>query len=127
MALLLSIGERIAPGIARLDPAARGRVIDIIEHALASRPARLQRQLAMFLQVIRWSPIVRYGRAFDRLTPVQQDAVLRWFQNAPVAALRQGFWGVKALVYMGYYGRHEAGEEFGYRPSRSGNALIHAR
>jgi hypothetical protein len=77
--------------------------------------------------VIRWAPIVRYGRPFDRLGAVRQDAVLAWLQDAPVAKLRSGFWGLKTLAFLGYYGRPAAGDTIGYRPSRDGNALLHAR
>ncbi len=124
---LLIVGQRIAPGIAELDAEGRARVAAIIAAAVDARPAALRRQLAAFLHVLRWAPLVRFGRPYDRLAPAEQDAVLRWFHDAPVAALRQGFWGVKTLVFMGYYGRPEAGAECGYQPSRDGNAVLHAR
>jgi hypothetical protein len=124
---LLVIGRRIAPGIAELDGAGRRSVEAIIEKTVAARPRRLQRQLALFLNVIRWAPLARYGRRFDRLPPRQQDAVLRWFQNAPLRALRSGFWGVRTLVFLGYYGRPEIGESIAYRPSHRGNDFLHAR
>lgn len=123
---LLTVGERIVPGLSVLDEAARESARDIIEHAIAKRPPSLQRQLGIFLHLLRWSPVARYGRRFERLNPARQDAVLRWFHDAPLAPLRHGFWGVKTLICMGYYGRPEAGEEIGYRPSRSGNDFLHA-
>jgi hypothetical protein len=58
---------------------------------------------------------------------MQQDAALRWFHDAPLAPLRHGFWGVKTLIFMGYYGRPEAAAEIGYRPARAGAAPFHAR
>jgi hypothetical protein len=124
---LLLAGERIAPGIAALDADAREQVSAIIAQAIEARPPAVRRQLAMFLGVLRWAPLLRYGRPFDRLPPARQDAVLRWFHNAPITALRQGFWGVKTLVFMGYYGRPDVGGQIGYRPSRDGNAFLHAR
>ena len=124
---LLLVGERIAPGIAELDAGARARAEAIIAAAIDARPPALRRRLAAFLRVLRWTPLLRFGRPYDRLAPAEQDAVLRWFHDAPVAALRQGFWGVKTLVFMGYYGRVEAGGQIGYRPSRDGNAILHAR
>jgi hypothetical protein len=124
---LLLAGERIAPGIADLDPAGRAEVEAIVARAIEARPAAVGRQLSLFLNLLRWSPVLRYGRRFDHLTAAQQDAVLRWFHDAPIAVLRQGFWGVKTLVFMGYYGRPGAGAQVGYRPSRDGNALLHAR
>jgi hypothetical protein len=127
VSFLLRVGERIAPGISALDPAGRKDVEALVERAIAARPPRVRRQLALFLQVLRWAPVLRYGRTFDRLQASQQNAVLRWFHDAPFRSLRQGFWGVKTLVFMGYYGRPEIGVTIGYRPSRSGNASLHAR
>jgi hypothetical protein len=127
LAFLLVVGARIAPGIAELDGAALDRVAAIVERAIGARPPSLQRQLRLFLDVLRWAPLARYGRPFDRLRPEQQDAVLRWFHDAPLTPLRHGFWGVKTLIYMGYYGRPEAGAGIGYHPSRSGNAFLDAR
>jgi hypothetical protein len=125
--LLLTIGGRIAPGIRALDAGGQDRVLAIVEHAVASRSPRVQRQLGLFLQVVRWLPAFRYGRTFERLDGERQDAVLRWFHDAPLAALRHGFWGVKTLIFMGYYGRPEVGDEIGYRPARPGRSPIHAR
>lgn len=122
--LLLVVAERIAPGVAELDETRKERVMAEIERAVGARPLALQRQLTMFLNIMRWAPVARYGREFDRLSPAQQDAVLRWFMDAPVARLRQGFWGVKTLVYMGYYGLPEVADRIGYRPSRNGNVLL---
>lgn len=127
MSFLLLVGERIAPGIAALDPAGRKDVEALVDRAIAARPPRIRRQLALFLQVLRWAPVLRYGRTFERLGVSQQNAVLRWFHDAPVRSFRQGFWGVKTLVFMGYYGRPGIGATIGYRPSRSGNAFLHAR
>jgi hypothetical protein len=124
---LLLIGGRIAPGLARLDDGGRERVRAIIERAMTTRPAAVRRQLGVFLNLVRWAPLIRYGARFDRLDPAHQEAVLRWFQDAPIGRLRSGFWGLKTLIYMGYYGRPEAGHEIGYRPSRSGNDFLHAR
>lgn len=110
LGFLLLAGERIVPGLAGLDGAERDRVRAIIEHAIAMRPPAVQRQLDAFLTLLRWAPAVRYGRPFDRLPPAEQDAVLRWFQDAPLARVRAGFWGVKTLVSMGYYGRPGMGD-----------------
>lgn len=124
---LLLLGARIAPGLREVDGRARDDVRRIIEHAVAARPPDVQRQLAMFLGLLRLAPVARYGRPFERLSTDRQDAVLRWFQDAPLRRLRKGFWGVKTLIYMGYYGRPDVGSDIVYRPSRTGNDLLDAR
>lgn len=124
---LLLVGSRIAPGLRGLDERSFAEVRRIIEGAIASRPRALQTQLGVFLNVLRYAPVVRYGRPFERLSSDQQDALLGWFQDAPAHRLRRGFWAVKTLVYMGYYGRPGIGQEIGYQPSRSGNDFLDAR
>jgi hypothetical protein len=126
LAFLFIVGARIVPALGDVDDAGRRAVEAILTKAIAARPPALRRQLVLFLNVMRWAPFARYGRPFDRLSGAQQDAVLGWFQDAPIAALRSGFWGVKTLVFMGYYGRPDAGDSIAYRPSRHGNERLHA-
>ena len=62
-----------------------------------------------------------------RLDGARQDAVLRFFQDAPIQLVRSGFWGVRTLIFIGCYGRPDAGADIGYSPSADGNAVLHAR
>ena len=123
----LALAARIVPESTSLDAEACGRMLALVEEALSTRPAATARELALFLRVLRWLPALRYGRPLDRLGPPAQDAALRWFQDSPVTLFRKGFWGVKTLVYLGYYGRPEAAQAIGYRPSTNGNRFLHAR
>jgi len=125
--MFLVIAGRIVPEMTALDDAAREHALALVEHQLAARPAKMRRELTLFLTLIRWSALLRYGRRFDALTTERQDAVLGWLQDAPVTKLRSGFWGLKTLAFLGYYGRPEAAESIHYRPSRNGNAFLHAR
>lgn len=102
-------------------------MLALIDQMLADRPAAMQRQFVLFLRVLRFAPVARYGRVLDRLAPPQQDLVLRWFQDCPIQIIRSGFWGVRTLVMMGYYARPEIGASIGYHPSADGNAVLHAR
>lgn len=74
-------------------------------------------QLSLFLTVLEWSPVLRYGAPYSKLGIHEQDAVLRFFQDAPITKLRQGLWGVKLLCFMGHYGRPEVGASINYRPT----------
>jgi len=124
-AFLMDVARRIVPEVAGLDPAGRARFVAIVEKTLAERPRRIRRQFGVFLGLLRWAPALRFGARFDRLAPARQDAVLRWLMDAPLAKLRGGFWGLRALTFMGYYGRLEVGPAIRYAPSFKGNELLH--
>lgn len=125
--LLGRIAARIVPETAELDDAGRRRFTEIIDGALGDRPPGVRRQFATFLGVLDWAPVLRYGRRFAALAPRRQDAVLRWFEDCPVALPRKGFWGLKAMVFMGYYGQPEVHRLIGYAPDFDGRTGLHAR
>jgi hypothetical protein len=122
---LMCVAERIVPAAGTLDAGGRASFTAIVAKALADRPRSIQRQLALFLDLVRWAPLLRYLAPFDRLAPQRQTAVLRWLLDAPLAKLRGGFWGLRALVYMGYYGQPEVWPSIGYAPSFTGNERLH--
>ncbi len=124
--LFLAIARRVVPEVAHLDEDGRASFLAPVEKMLGSKSPAVRRKLFVFLSVMRWTPVLRYGRRFDALGAGPQDAVLRWFFRSPVGALRKGFWGVKTLVFLGYYGRPEVGASIGYVPARDGNARLHA-
>ncbi len=114
----------ITPEAAALDADGRARMGAIVDEALMDREASVRRQLASFLTVIRLAPVLRYGRTFDGLSTAQRIAVLKWFESGPVGLFRQGFWGLKVLVFMGYYGQPEHWSEIGYAPDFEGRAGV---
>ena len=120
------LAARIVPETTDLDAAGLSRFFGIIDEALQDRPASVRRQFAIFLGVLRWASLARYGSPFDKLRAERQDAVLRWFEDCPVSLLRKGFWGLKAMVFMGYYGQPETNELVGYAPEFDGRERLHA-
>ncbi|MBI5367623.1 MAG: hypothetical protein HZA54_11340 [Planctomycetes bacterium] len=126
-AFLRALAARIVPPARSLSPAEEGRFFALIEEFLAGRPAVVRRQIGLFLAVLRWLPALRYFRPLDALPPERQDAVLRAFQQGPIGIFRKGFWGVKTLLYLGYYGRTEVYDQVNYRPTTAGNERLHAR
>jgi len=116
VAILWQVASRVVPETASLNAAGRADFERIVDGALSDRPAGVRRQFGVFLKVIRFAPVLRYGRTFERLSEDRRDAVLRWFQDGPVSLFRTGFWGLKAIVFMGYYGRPEVWREIGYAP-----------
>ena len=123
---LLVVAGRIVPAIAGMDPEGLSRFFGIIDAALGDRPAPVRRQLGAFLGLIRWLPVLRWGASFDRIGARRQDRFLRWLQRTRLRLLRQGFWALKTIVFMGYYGQPELWPLFGYEPRQDGNEALHA-
>ena len=118
--VLRAIGATVVPEATRLDTAGWSAVESTISAALASRPAKLQRQFLLFLRIVEWLPVLRFGRRFTRLDPVRRTRFLESLQDAPLLLVRRGTWGLRTLVLMGYYGRPEARAEIGYRAEPGG-------
>lgn len=121
---LRAIARRVVPESAGLDALAEGDFFRTIEEALLPQQPETVRQLLLFVDAVDFLPLLRHGRRFRSLSPDRQDAWLAWLEGAPVALLRKGFWGLRTLVFLGYYGRPEAGAALGYGPSRSGNEML---
>ena len=85
-----------------------------------TRPASLRRQVRLLLRVIHWLPVLRFGRPLTSLDSSTRAQFLAGLQNSRVDRLRVGFWGLRTLVMMGYYGRPAGGASIGYKPSPRG-------
>jgi len=123
-AFFMVVAETITPEVASLDADGRARMTAIVDTALQDRDATTRKQIGTFLTVIRLAPVLRFGRAFDRLDGDRRNAVLRWLENCPISLLRSGFWGLKVLVFMGYYGQPENRQIVGYAPDFDGRAGV---
>lgn len=123
-AFFLVVAESITPEVESLDAGGRARMTAIVDTALQDRDAATRAQFGTFLGVIRMAPMIRYGRSFDRLDSTRRTAVLRWFENCPISLLRKGFWGLKVLVFMGYYGQQARWSEIGYAPDFDGRSGV---
>lgn len=117
------LAARVVPESTELDSAGQGRFFGIIDEALQNREPSVRRQFATFLAVLRWAPLPRYGGPFEKLSAERQDTVLRWFEDCPVGLLRAGTWGLKTMIYMGYYGQPETNPLVGYAPRLGGGGL----
>lgn len=125
--VLLAAAESIVPRFGGLDATQRAEFTAIIDRAMADRPEPVRRQLRLFLRVLDLAPLLRHGRRFRSLDSARRTRVLEGLQDSPVLLLRRGVWGLRTMVFMGYYGRPEAAAGIGYRahpmgwdaPSRS--------
>jgi hypothetical protein len=119
-AVFRAVAVTIVPEAGRLGPGEWDDVEVIIDRALAGRPPRLRRQLALLLILLEWLPLLRYGRRLSRLDPTRRLAFLERWETAPLVLVRRGFWGLRTLILMGYYGRPAAAAAIGYRADPRG-------
>jgi hypothetical protein len=117
---LRAVVTTIVPEAALLDAQGWRDLDAVIQALLRDRPARLHRQLRLFLGFIEWLPVLRFGSRFTRLDQVRRTRVLAHLQNDRIEKVRVGFWGLRTIVLAGYYGRPAAAVEIGYQASPRG-------
>ena len=110
----------VVPEANQLDERGWLALEELVEDAIATRPPALRRQLQLFLRAIDWLPLLRYGRTFSALQDQQRRRVLCYLQDHPVERIRCGFWGLRTLALLGYYGRIEGAQSIGYAPDPRG-------
>ena len=115
-----ALAGTIVPDAVALDAAGWQSLEAVIARALRDRPAALRRQLGLFIRVLNILPLLRWGRTFERLDATRRVRFLRAVERAPLLLARRGFWGLRTLVYMGYYGRPETHAALGYRATPRG-------
>ncbi|HEX6050265.1 MAG TPA: gluconate 2-dehydrogenase subunit 3 family protein [Gemmatimonadaceae bacterium] len=118
--ILRAVATTVVPEAASLDGRAWAELETVIEHALAQRDERVRRQLTAFLRLIQVLPLTRYGQPFTRLSPKRRMAFLESIERSPVMLIRRGFWGLRTLIFMGYYTRDDIATTIGYRAHPSG-------
>jgi hypothetical protein len=115
-----AIASTVVPEAARLAPGEWEDLERIVARAIAARPARLRRQLALLLRLLEWIPLLRYGRRLSGLDPARRTAFLMALANSGLLVLRRGIWGLRTLILMGFYGRPAAARAIGYRADARG-------
>lgn len=115
-----AIVSTVVPAAEKLDDSGWQEVDRLVLDSLAQRPRALRRRLRLFLALIQWAPALRYGRPFTSLDAERRARVLARLQDHPIDLIRVGFWGVRTLALLGYYGRAAAARAIGYRPRPDG-------
>ena len=115
-----ALARTIVPESAELDEKGWTELEGIVETGLANRPAALRRQLRLLVRILDLLPLAWHGRRFRSLDPPRRTAFLLAVQDAPLLLLRRGFWGLRTLVFMGFYGRDAARTGIGYRAEARG-------
>jgi hypothetical protein len=76
--------------------------------------------MLLFMRLLEWLPVFRYGHRLTRLSVECRSRFLERLQDSPWLLLRRGVWGLRTLLFMGYYARPEAGRAIGYRADARG-------
>ena len=92
----------------------------LVETTLQDRPRAMHRQLRLFLRAIQWLPVFRHGKRFTSLRAEQRVQILCYLQDHRLEVIRCGFWGLRTLALLGYYGRPEGVQATGYAADARG-------
>lgn len=115
-----ALAEAIVPETSALTPAEWQAFDSIIADALAKRPAGMRRQLGIFIRLLNVISLFRFGKPLHLLELPKRTQFLAGIQDSRLLLFRRGFWGVRTLVFMGYYARPEAAALIGYAASPRG-------
>ncbi len=115
-----ALAVTIVPRASGLDEDGWRTLEAIVEEALAGRPESMKRQLRLFVRALAWLPLLRYARTFAGLDPRRRTEFLRRIERSRFLLVRRGFWGLRTLVLLGYWGRPEAAAAIGYRAHPGG-------
>lgn len=110
-----SIAETVVPEMSELDERGWNSAGTIIEHALSQRPAVMQRQLRLFIGALNFYAVLKHRSTLPALLPSLRTAFLEEIQASRILLIRRGFWGLRTLIFMGFYARPEAIPHVGYR------------
>jgi len=111
---LRAIGSVVLPCSDALDEEGWNRAERIIEGALASKPPGIKRQIRLFLRFVNVLPILTTGRTLTRLPLEKRATFLQRLHRSPLMPLRRGMWGIRTLIFMGYYNQDRVREDIGY-------------
>jgi hypothetical protein len=109
-----AVVSTVVPEAVNLDEPGWVELERVVEETLGARPRNLQRQVRLLLRGIQWLPVLGYGRTFTALDPARRAHFLSTLQDHPVQLIRKGFFGLRTLALLGYYGRSEAAGAIGY-------------
>ena len=109
-----AVVSTVVPEAKDLSEAGWNELLALVETTLQNLPHVMHRQLRLFIRTIQWLPVFRYGRCFTSLNAEERRQVLCYLQDHRLEVIRCGFWGLRTLALLGYYGRPEGVQATGY-------------
>jgi hypothetical protein len=114
------IAQAVVPEAASLDETGWASFEQLLEGAIAARPASVVRQLHAFLRLLGFIARIRYGRALPALPPREAGQLLEKLAASRLLLFRRGVWGLRTLVLLGYYADEHRASVLGYRGAPAG-------
>jgi hypothetical protein len=111
---LRAIGSVVLPSPDALDEEGWREAESIIEGALANKPGSMKLQLRLFLRAVNLLPVMTTGKTLVALPLEQRASFLERLHRSPLMPLRRGLWGVRTLLFMGYYNQDRIRRDIGY-------------
>jgi hypothetical protein len=110
----------VVPEASDLDEERWSELRRLIALALRDRPAALRRRVRFAFYFVQWLPLFRYARPFTALDAGRRARFLSFLENNPLQTVRTGFFGLRTLALLGYYGQPQAAAEIGYAATARG-------
>lgn len=108
------------PGAGDLSDEALEALLARVDERLAAEEPSLGRRLRLFVRVLDLFPLLGYGRTFRGLSPARRTEFCARVEKSRIALLRVGLWGLRTLLFLGWYGDPEVQARLGYRPDPRG-------
>lgn len=118
--LMRALLEAFIPSAGTLDDEALAHVLTRSDGLIADKPSAVRRQIILALNALRILALVRHLRGLTRLDPDKRRAFLESLQDSRVLKLRLAVWGLRTLLFAGYYSDPARQPDFGYRPHADG-------
>jgi hypothetical protein len=115
-----SIAEVVVPETRSMSVEEWREFEGIITMALMKRPPAMRRQLGIFLRLLNVLSFLQTGHALGNLEDRQRAEFLASIENSKLRVFRRGFWGLRTLVFMGYYARAACAGTLGYAAAPRG-------
>ena len=123
---LLCLAACIVPESAGAPTQVTDPLLAAVDEELRPRPRLQQLEFKLLLFAIRWMTVPFTLHRFEHLPPERQAGWLRFLESAPITMLRVGIWGLKTLVFLGYYTQAGVLQRILYFPSKQeGNDRLH--
>lgn len=115
-----AVAETVVPETASLGPEEWRDLSAVVERALMARPEATRGQVVTFLRLVEYLPLTRLRGRFSRMAPDRRREELERLERSRTLLFRRGMWGVRTLIFMGYYTRPQVQAALGYRATAAG-------